>query len=79
MGIIQHMNDIDAINRRKYPSNAQRFADFKATWDDNDLTTWAESWDSTQRKAYKDSFFADESHGIWIATPYVYAMIQAVE
>ena len=79
MGIIQFMNEVDAINRRKYPSNGEWFADFKATWDDNDLTTWAESWDETQRKDYMETVVADDAHGITTASPSIFAMIQAVE
>lgn len=79
MGIIQYMNEVDAINRRKYPSKAEIFLESTMTWSDEDRTIWSEVWSETQRKDYMDTVIADDNHGIITPSPSIYAMIQAVE
>ena len=61
------------------PTKAEIFINSTMNWDDNDRTTWAESWDETQRKDYMDTVVADDAHGITTASPSIFAMIQAVE
>ncbi len=61
------------------PTKAEIFINSSMDWDDTDRTTWAESWDETQRRAYMDEVVADHAHGIGTPSPSIYAMIQAVE
>ena len=60
-------------------TKAEIFINSTMNWDDNDRTTWAESWDENQRRAYMDEVVADHAHGIETPSPSIYAMIQAVE
>jgi hypothetical protein len=61
------------------PTKARIFINSTMNWDDNDRTTWAESWNQDERDNYMLHLVTDYAHGITTASPSIFAMIQAVE